>query len=402
MATVTLLLNHFKEEKSGKMPLYIRIIHRRKPKYISLGIKVHPQNDWNPSRLRVKKSFPNATRINNFIATKVAEAEALAVKLETNSKDVTSQRIKDEIMGKPPGDYIAFADVQIQRLDQAGKARTSTRYKSIISKLKRYLKGKHFTFDDFTVPFLHDYEAHLKSIGNETNTVHTNLKTLRAILYIAIREDRFPQEKNPFFKFKLKKAPTRKERLTEEEIGILAAIQLNSNTNIYHARNAFLFSFYCAGIRIGDLLQLKWKNVATILDYQMGKTQQYRRLKMVRQAQAILDLYRSENNLVNDFIFPFLKNEVDYTDNKFLMKQLSAKTTIVNINLKKLAERTNLNKKLSSHIARHSFADIARKKGMNLYDISKALGHSSLSITEQYLSNFDDNSVDDAMENLFG
>ena len=62
-------------------------------------------------------------------------------------------------------------------------------------------KGKHFTFDDFTVPFLHDYEAHLKSIGNETNTVHTNLKTLRAILYIAIREDRFPQEKNPFFKF---------------------------------------------------------------------------------------------------------------------------------------------------------------------------------------------------------
>ena len=123
---------------------------------------------------------------------------------------------------------------------------------------------------------------------------------------------------------------------------------------------------------------------------------------MVRQAQAILDLYRSENNLVNDFIFPFLKNEVDYTDNKFLMKQLSAKTTIVNINLKKLAERTNLNKKLSSHIARHSFADIARKKGMNLYDISKALGHSSLSITEQYLSNFDDNSVDDAMENLFG
>jgi len=325
----------------------------------------------------------------------------MAIKMTTDSKRVSSRNIKEEIMGKPAEDFIAFAHVQIQRLEQAEKERTAERYRSITNKLKRYLKGRNFTFDDLTVPFLHDYEAYLKSIGNDVNTIHTNLKTIRAILYTAIKEDRFPQEKNPFFRFKLKKAPTKKERLNTNEIKLIANLKLKEGTNIYHTRNAFLFSYYCAGIRVGDLLQLKWENVKGILDYQMGKTKQFRRLKLVKQAQQILDIYRDDSNKLSDFIFPFLKNDVDYSDTKYLNKQISSKTTILNKHLRELSRKTGIDKKISTHIARHSFADMARKKGMKLYDISKALGHSSLSITEKYLENFDDDSLDNAMENLF-
>ena len=53
------------------------------------------------------------------------------------------------------------------------------------------------------------------------------------------------------------------------------------------------------------------------------------------------------------------------------------------------------------HIARHSFADIARQKKANVYDISKALGHSSLKITENYLSKFDTASQDATMKQVF-
>ena len=400
MATVKIILNHFKAKKSGEMPVYIRIIHHRKPKYISLGIYVHP-SQWNEETLRVRRSYTNSTEVNSFISTKLAEAERMAVKMATNSKRVSSRNIKEEILGKPAEDFIAFAHVQIQRLEQSEKERTAERYRSITNKLKRYLKGRSFTFDDLTVPFLHDYEAYLKSIGNDVNTIHTNLKTIRAILYTAIKEDRFPQEKNPFFRFKLKKAPTKKERLSTEEIKLIADIKLREGTNIYHTRNAFLFSYYCAGVRVGDLVQLKWENVKGILDYQMGKTKQFRRLKLVKQAQQILDIYRDDSNQLSDFIFPFLKNNVDYSDAKYLNKQISSKTTILNKHLRELSKKTGIDKKISTHIARHSFADMARKKGMKLYDISKALGHSSLSITEKYLENFDDDSLDNAMENLF-
>ena len=401
MASVKLVLYYNDSKEKTFKNLFIRITHNRKPKYISMGIKVNPEKDWDPKSLRVKKSFPNSAKVNHYIAKKLAEAEAFALDLDSNAKTLTSQRVKNEVMGKPPEDFFSFADTLIHRLDQADKERTLIRYKSIVSKLRTYQNGKPFSLNDFTVPFLHDYEAYLKSIGNEVNTIHTNLKTLRAILYIAIREDRFPQEKNPFFKFKLKKAPVKKERLDEEEIEKISTIDLKPGINLYHTRNAFLFSFYCAGIRVGDLVSLKWENVNGGLNYKMSKTNQYRRLKIVRKAQEILDIYKSEHNKPTDFIFPFLDNAVDYSNNKFLMQQIGSKTSIINRKLKELAKKTEIHKKITSHTARHTFADLARKKGMKLYDISKALGHSSLKITEQYLSNFDDNSLDDAMDKLF-
>ena len=66
----------------------------------------------------------------------------------------------------------------------------------------------------------------------------------------------------------------------------------------------------------------------------MGKTKQYRRIKLVKQAKGILDLYRNSEIKSDDFIFPFLKNDVDYSNEKFLMTQISSKTVIVNKHLK--------------------------------------------------------------------
>ena len=60
-----------------------------------------------------------------------------------------------------------------------------------------------------------------------------------------------------------------------------------------------------------------------------------------------------------------------------------------------------IEKKVSMHIARHSFANIARQKNANVFDISKALGHSNLKITETYLSKFDTTSQDATMKQVF-
>ena len=69
--------------------------------------------------------------------------------------------------------------------------------------------------------------------------------------------------------------------------------------------------------------------------------------------------------------------------------------------MNKLAEMAGVTKKISMHIARHSFANIARQKKANVYDISKALGHSSLKITETYLSKFDTTSQDATIKQVF-
>ncbi|HLR36858.1 MAG TPA: tyrosine-type recombinase/integrase, partial [Chitinophagaceae bacterium] len=66
-----------------------------------------------------------------------------------------------------------------------------------------------------------------------------------------------------------------------------------------------------------------------------------------------------------------------------------------------IAELAEIEENVTTHIARHSFANFARKKGMSLYSISKALAHSNLKTTEQYLNSFDEEMLDTEMENLF-
>ena len=84
-----------------------------------------------------------------------------------------------------------------------------------------------------------------------------------------------------------------------------------------------------------------------------------------------------------------------------LLQHTNSKNSLLNKYLGKLAALAGIEKKISMHIARHSFANIARQKKANVYDISKALGHTSLKITETYLSKFDTTSQDETMKQVF-
>jgi site-specific recombinase XerD len=85
-----------------------------------------------------------------------------------------------------------------------------------------------------------------------------------------------------------------------------------------------------------------------------------------------------------------------------IKRLINSKNALANKVLKQLAEMAGIQTNVSFHIARHSFADYARKSNMNLYDISKALGHSDIKVTEQYLESFDNQSLTDSMSKLFG
>ena len=95
------------------------------------------------------------------------------------------------------------------------------------------------------------------------------------------------------------------------------------------------------------------------------------------------------------------KEQLPYEVKNMLLQQTNVKNTLLNRYLDKIAKLAGITKKVSMHIARHSFANIARQKNANVYDISKALGHSSLDITEAYLARFDTTSQDETMRHVF-
>src|SRR5207237_2120119 len=113
------------------------------------------------------------------------------------------------------------------------------------------------------------------------------------------------QSKNPFFSYRLVTQKSRKERLTVDELNRIRALELKDETYIWHARNIFLFCFNTMGMRFGDAVLLKWKNINNDrVDYQMKKTGSTKSIKLSPEAEKILSNYRMSNIITTDFIFP--------------------------------------------------------------------------------------------------
>jgi integrase len=161
-----------------------------------------------------------------------------------------------------------------------------------------------------------------------------------------------------------------------------------------------MFAFYTAGMRASDIITLKWSNIQNgRLIYQMHKTGKIHSLKLTDKAKKILSYYGPKK--FSEYVFPFFNSDIDYADAMFLPNRISAKTALINKYLKVIATKAEINKKISTHTARHSFADIARKKTNNIYNLSKTLGHSDLKVTEVYLASFDEEAVDSTLDEVF-
>lgn len=428
---VKAILYKVKTYSDGTHPILIRLTLNRERIYKSVGYSVPPES-WdddkglvwekkptiskrqegqlNEEKLKLLKAnysnaslLSNARHINTIIEDSIAEVNNIIQLLHVNGEDVNLKTIKEKLNPSSQGDrkssFFIYAKEREELLYNLGSIGTSRSYNSAIAKFRTFLKGKDIQFLDVNLKLLQDYEAYMVSKGLKTNTIHNNFKILRAIYYAAQKEGIVSADKNPFFIFKLKlDNQVKKDKLNVEEIVAIEKLSLDEYSLIWHVRNCFLFSFYCAGIRVSDLLQLKWQNISSSdrIEYKMDKTGGYKSIALLPKAKAILSFYKMEDQKPGDFIFPFLNTEANLHNPSILHAQLSAKTTIVNKYLKKIAELAKIDKVLSSHIARHSFSDIARKRGTSLYDISKLLGHSSIKITESYLASLDTESQDAA------
>ena len=384
MATVAIIYRKEKANKKGEIPLYLRIIKNRKPKYISLGVRLEEKH-WDDGKKRVRKSHRNSQRLNNFIAQKVAEAEGLALEMESKDKNVAPKKIKLAVMGQVSPSFLNFFREYIRVLEKKKKAGTLDKAKVVYSKLVAYLDGKDFRFDELTVAFLKRYEAYLRDeLGNKTNTIHSNLKVLRKLYNDAVNEELVTFESNPFLRFKLAWQKTEKAYLSEVELRELEALALRPGTNKYHFRNMYVFAAYTGGIRISDMLQLKWENYdGERIQIKMQKTGELITIKVPSKAKEILSIYHPSSS-PTAFIFPIFKNDRDYSDPIQLAKAISSSTAQCNRLLREIAEKLGLNHNLSFHTSRHTWATRALRKGMRIEYVSKLMGHSSVQTTEIY------------------
>lgn len=387
MASVKLIFKENKIDINGEIPLYIRIIKDRKTKFVSIGVKLKPEY-WNEEDQVVKKKHPNSSRMNAYIAQKVADAKEVALNMETKKGYVTSKRIKENILGRPAISFSQYFVEYLAQLKKSGKIGTHDKANATYLKFKKYTNESEIMFDEIDVHFLRKYEYYLKNnLSNTNNTVHSNLKVFRKLFNDAIREEIIEPNLNPFTKFKLSWDKTTKEYLTEEELTVIENHEIKEGTMMYHHRNAYVFACYAAGIRISDLLQLKWscydgKN----LKFQTQKTGEIISVKLPTKAIAIIEYYKKDIEKVNPnhYIFPFFENGVDYSNPEFLFKTISSNTAYVNKSLKSIKEKLEWTKGINFHTSRHTWATRALRKGMRIEYVSKLMTHSNIKTTQIY------------------
>ncbi|MBK9285846.1 MAG: site-specific integrase [Sphingobacteriaceae bacterium] len=442
-----------KKYSNGESPILVRVTALRKSIYLSTGQTCFKEN-WDKNTSCLYSSKPRIKEKQqielNSDSLKALKKEYSKVRVNLKNKKINAeieeklQKVKDEIkkhnhlkdinlvfkllkQGEKTGleyskdSYLSFAQKVVKDELVSGNIKSYKRFNSIVNRLEQFLnrhnpidanasiendsiiKKEDLTFSNLTPDLLRQFEGWMKKEGNKTNTIHKNFKGIRTILYRAIKEGLFKQEKNPFFTFKLKQdSDTKKAKLSIEEIKRFKGVKLESSTLMFHSKNCFLFSFFNAGIRIGDLLQIKWENIEEgRLNYKMGKNKKNVSVMLNKEALKILDLYSSKSNQPQQYIFPFLNEENEALNPLQFDNLLSTKTAEINKCLKEIAKLADIKKSISTHIARHTFSDLARSKNVSIYDISKALRHSSIKQTESYLKSLDDESLDKAFETTF-
>lgn len=385
MATITMELRKDKANEKGEAPIHFRVVKDRKSSRISSGLRV-PIIYWDEKNKRIKKGFPNSTRFNAYLIQKLSELQEQIVSEEGLKKSMTTKQLKEKIVGKKPEDFFSFANEVVNNYKADGKISTHITHTSTIRTLKEYVKYQSLAFQDITPEFLARYERYLQhTMKLKTNTIHKHLKFFRKLFNDAVRLDKIEYQHNPFPKYKLKLEKTSRSFLSDEELKAIEEVATVPGERMHLHKMMFIFASYTGGLRISDVLKLQWQNFdGSHIHIAIHKTKSQLSIKLPNKAIEIVNAYRTKKSKPTDFIFPMLDNDVDLNNPEEAYSQISSATAYINKNLKLLAKKAGIEKHLSFHISRHTWATRALRKGISIDKVSKLMGHAQLRETQIY------------------
>ncbi len=389
------------KRQDGTYPLTIRVTKSRKSTYIYLEHSIK-ESDWDAAGQRVKKSHPNSTRLNHFLVKKLAEVNEHSLELESDKEQVSAAAVKEKVKPKVGNTFFPQADLYLKTLKDAGKYNRWTPDKSRLERFKQFLKHD-YAFQDITVQLLERFKSYvmygLPKKQSERSALN-HLVVIRSVFSQAIAAKVIDERHYPFGKGKIsiKFPDSSKIGLIAEDIIRLEQVELEGKAD--HARNVWLFSYYFAGMRISDVLRLRWPDFQSHrLYYTMGKNKKGGSLKVPDKALAILEKYKALRENADDLVFPELRG-VDLEDRFVTERTIGFKTSALDKVLKNdVAPAAGIDKILTMHISRHTFAQLAGNK-IDIRRLQELYRHSDIATTIGYQSNFNHEDADNALDTV--
>ncbi|RHR64368.1 site-specific integrase [Alistipes sp. AF17-16] len=389
-------------KKSNKYPIRLEIyfhstIKRYSTRYLCTEIEWKKINAKHLYDENLKEIRLGITEIQN-------KANKIIKTLGANFSFEGFDRLYLGIEAKPFKDkqnvYDAFRR-RSNELMQEHRFGTAKSYKNALVSLMKY--KNRLNFSDVTVNFLKGYERFMLQQNRSTTTIAMYMRYLRAIVNEAIADEIMSADQYPFGSARKRKyeiPETKKVNSALDLDGLKAIINYKPEfESEAKARDLWLFSFYCCGMNMKDIYNLKYANLQNgFIVFYRQKTIRTRRTHVpiqvfiTKPVQDIIDFWGNEDKSLDNYIFGIYKKTESDERNYELGKLY---THVINERMKEIGKKVDIHVSLTTYVARHTYATTLMRKGVNIAFISESLGHTSLKTTESYLDGF---RRDDKME----
>lgn len=383
---VSVFLDTRTVNKKGTYPVKIKVYFQGKPKYYPTGICMSTKEELEEILESKSKKNIEIQDIIHKEFNRISKNVNILVERGTFSFSNLNN-----MLGKNIGGTLnEMISAKIKELENEEKFGTSAFYKGNLSLLKRYMKHD-VPIKEVTVEWLNGLEKFILKTANQT-TVAMNMRNIRATMNIAkqvgvIRESDYPFGRG---KYQIKEGSGKKKALNKKQLKAIAEYSDGSMTTEFY-RDLWLFIYFCNGLNVADLISLKFSDIQNgEISFIRKKTKD--RTRDVKRIYAAItpEMYSIINKWGNDpkksiYIFPFLKPGDSAWEHEKKKKNL---TKLINKRMKMIGEKLNLGK-ITTYVARHTYATVLRNEGVPISIISPMLGHSSVTTTEIYLADLE-------------
>lgn len=368
--------------KNGEQPVFMRITVNGQRAENNIQKSILP-NLWNQAKERAIGSGRTAVDLNRFIEEARIKVHKIVTELQQNDEPVNAKVVQQRFYGINPNkktertilEVIQSHNDDAEKLIGIDFAKTTVlRYKS----MKRYLAEmikKNYDVDDlplsqFTGEVIRAYEVFLKTEKDMSqNTLIRYMKALKKITNRCIANDWI--HKDPFVGIKFREEPTEPEFLTIEELNRIYECEPGCK-RLEVVRDMFLMSAF-TGLAFSDVSQLTSEHIVRDnagnlwIRKHRQKTRQISNIPLLDIPAAILKKYEGDKKAAKKgVLLPVPANQV------------------MNRYLKEIATICKIDKYLTTHVARHTYATVCLSQGVSLKNVSKMLGHASVKMTEHY------------------
>lgn len=280
--------------------------------------------------------------------------------------------------------FLALLESRACHFREFGKLKTADNYSCARKHLSRFLCGKDLTVAQLSVALMRDFQLYLSGRGLKQNTVSLYNRVLKAAYRYALDEDLVATDRRPFRKCFTGQERTCKRAADEATVRRMMRLDLSGQADLDLARDLFLFSLCMQGMPFVDIAHLTKAQLRNgQITYLRHKTGAQLTVVLHPRARAVIDKWQTDDPDC-PYVFPILYSVRRRTPLKY-----ASALRLYNKRLHRLSALMGMERPLSSYVARHTWASLARKFGIKDYVISEAMGHRRLTTTLIYLASPD-------------